>query len=157
MIKRILVVLTLALFSDPVIATKLPSGETEASLEARYLETADKLRCPTCVGVSVLESDAPFSVQLKDSVKRQVVEGKTSDQILEFFTDRYGAWVLREPPKKGFDLLAWLIPVSLMVLGPVLIWAMFWRRSIQYSGGRTAEEIEREFLELVNQQKEGGS
>ena len=96
-----------------------------------YKDIAYQLRCPTCTGLSVLESDAQFSLQIRDAVREQVLEGKSKQEILDFFTVRYGLWILREPPKEGFHLIAWLIPLAILLLGGALIWMFLWRKRIQ--------------------------
>ena len=93
-----------------------------------FKDVAGKLRCPTCKGLSVLDSDASFSVQIKDQVDEQIKEGKSEDEILKFFVERYGPWILREPPKSGFNLMAWATPIALLLAGPLLIWMFFIRR-----------------------------
>jgi cytochrome c-type biogenesis protein CcmH len=99
-----------------------------------FRDVASDLRCPTCTGLSVLDSDAPFSVQIKNEVKDQLAAGKEKTEILRFFTDRYGPWILREPPKEGLNLWAWIIPGSILLLGPILIWYFVWNYR-QGSGG----------------------
>jgi cytochrome c-type biogenesis protein CcmH/NrfF len=91
-----------------------------------FRDVAADLRCPTCTGISVLDSDAPFSVQIKNEVKDQLAAGKGKSEILRFFTDRYGPWILREPPKEGINLWAWIIPGGILLLGPFLIWYFVW-------------------------------
>ena len=109
----------------------------------RFRSIADELRCPTCTGLSVLGSDAKFSVQIKDQVKQQMKEGRSRDEILEFFVARYGPWILREPPKKGFGVWAWLIPICILIFGPILIWFFVWRRRIDIEtfGARSDNDI----------------
>jgi cytochrome c-type biogenesis protein CcmH len=103
----------------------------------RFKDVASELRCPTCVGLSVLESDAPFSKQIKDEVANQLKAGKSNDEILVWFTERYGPWILRVPPKTGVNILAWAIPLGALLIGPVLLWFFVWRRreSIEVSEG----------------------
>lgn len=43
--------------------------------------------------------------------------GKTEDQILNVFVSQYGQTVLAAPPKKGFNLTAWLIPFGGFLAG----------------------------------------
>ena len=111
--------------------------------DENFKDVAGELRCPTCTGLSVLDSDAKFSVQIKDQVKEQMGQGKSKDEILEFFVERYGPWILREPPKKGINLFAWIIPVAMLFLGPIAIWAFVWRNrmSIDTFGVRSDVEI----------------
>lgn len=101
------------------------------------------LRCPTCQGLSVWESDANFSNQIKDMIKTKINDGLTEEQIREFFTARFGPWILREPPTKGFNAVAWWLPLSLMFGGPIILWACVWRRQrlIPNHGTRSTDEL----------------
>jgi cytochrome c-type biogenesis protein CcmH len=132
-----------------------PVTDLTPEKQEEFRAIADQLRCPTCTGLSVLGSDAPFSVQIRDLVKQQVVEGKSEKEIMEFFVSRYGAWILREPPQEGFNLLAWIIPVGILLLGPVLIWFFVWRRRQVVStwGVRSNEVIVKEFFENLKLKK----
>ena len=112
-----------------------------------FHDVASSLRCPTCTGLSVLQSDARFSQQIKEIVWEQVNQGKTRDQILQYFTQRYGTWILREPPAKGFNMLAWALPLGLLLIGPLAVWFFVWRKRkvVTTMGVRPAEDIIREF------------
>ena len=136
--------------------SKVPALNSQQ--EIQYNDIAKGLRCPTCQGLSILESDAPFSNQIKDIVKEKVAQGMSAREIEAFFIDRYGAWILREPPKQGFNMLAWVIPVSLMLLGPLLLWLMIWRRQVPASNSiniRTDAEIIAEMESALKQLKRG--
>ncbi len=93
-----------------------------------YKVLADELRCPTCTGLSVLQSDAPFSVEIKNAIVEQVQAGKKEKEILNFFNERFGLWILRSPPKEGFHWLAWFLPLGLILFSIVFIWVGFWRK-----------------------------
>ena len=93
-----------------------------------YHDSAALLRCPTCTGLSVLESDAGFSLQIRSKVVELVSKGFDKQKILDFFTSRYGVWILRKPPFSGFHSLAWLLPVGFIFFGSFCIWFLFWRR-----------------------------
>ncbi len=128
--KRLVVSFFLGMISLSVEAQVQPKSIDDTSLNQDvFKDVAADLRCPTCTGISVLDSDAPFSVQIKNEVKQQLSEGKSKSQILEFFTDRYGPWILREPPKRGVHLWAWIVPLGFLFLGPLAVWYFFWRRS----------------------------
>ena len=123
-----------------------------------FKDVAGELRCPTCTGLSVLDSDAKFSVQIKDEVKEQMEKGRSKEEILEFFVERYGPWILREPPKEGFNIIAWIIPFAMLIIGPMAIWAMVWRKklTIDTFGVRSDSEIVEEMkhkLEAMNKER----
>lgn len=115
-----------------------------------YKEIAGQLRCPSCQGMSVLESDANFSVQIKDEVKRQLLQKKEKNEILRFFSERYGIWILRQPPMHGYHLIIWLLPVAFLLLGGgAIIW--FFGRS--KGGKRDPYESSHMTKEIVNHMK----
>lgn len=82
-----------------------------------YYRVAEDLRCPTCTGLSVLQSDAPFSEQIKTRLQELIDGGDTEAQIRAFFVERYGLWILRTPPKQGMHLTLWLIPLLFGLIG----------------------------------------
>ncbi|MGE0172332.1 MAG: cytochrome c-type biogenesis protein CcmH [Oligoflexales bacterium] len=108
-----------------------------------FRDIANELRCPTCQGLSVLDSDATFSVQIKEEVARQLDAGKTKAEVLQFFSERYGPWILRNPPKEGFNIVVWLLPLALLVCGPILVWYFVWRKTQNVSpdGVRSVSSI----------------
>lgn len=142
----------------------LANGEAQIAdpiLKEKYIESAKELRCPTCTGLSVLDSDAEFSVQIKQQVKEQVEAGKTGEQIRQYFVDRYGPWILREPPKHGFNAFAWIFPIGILALGPIVLWILIWRRrkTVDTYGVRTSDAILvefREHLARARQAENGG-
>lgn len=111
---RILASLVLAL----VLLAPLGGAWADEALEARVREIAEELRCPTCQAVSVNDSEAAFSVQIRDKVRRMVQEGQSAEQIKAYFVSRYGEWILRAPKKQGLGLVLWVLPgIALVGVG----------------------------------------
>ena len=129
--------LLLLLWTSIALAEGTPAEEDE------FRDVAGMLRCPTCTGISVLDSEASFSVQIKSQVREQIKAGKGRDEILQYFTARYGPWILREPPVEGVNALAWWLPLGLLTLGPIVIWLAVWRRRVELPnlGMRTTDVI----------------
>lgn len=111
-----------------------------------YLDVASDLRCPTCTGLSVLDSEAAFSIQIKNEVKEQLAAGKHKQDILNFFTERYGPWILRAPPTHGVHLLAWIVPIATLILGPLVLWMFVWMRK---KSGPDEEIISRSVEDII--------
>ena len=129
-------------FGSPLLAYDRYQGIQ--SQDHQLFERLSKdLRCPTCQGLSVWESDANFSNQIKDMIKTKINDGLTEQQIRQFFTVRFGPWILREPPTEGFNAVACWLPISLMFGGPVILWAFVWRRRrlIPSQGVRSADDL----------------
>ena len=112
-----------------------------------YFSSANQLKCPTCVGLSVLESETPFSLAIKKKIFELVREKKSETEIKDFFIDRYGSWVLRAPPKKGAHLIVWFLPsMFLFLIGSFGFFFLFYRRRKLYRD--KTEELFEEELEL---------
>lgn len=89
--------------------------------EARVQQIGKKLRCAVCQGVSIADSPASMARAQLDKVRELVTEGKTDQEIYDYFVERYGEWALMEPKKSGVTLGLWLAPVLVLVLGVLLI------------------------------------
>ncbi len=82
----------------------------------RVAEISAQLRCLVCQNQSIADSNAELAMDLKKQVVKQIAEGKTNQQIIDFMVDRYGDFVLYNPPFKMNTLLLWLGPILFLVL-----------------------------------------
>ncbi|HEX4620560.1 MAG TPA: cytochrome c-type biogenesis protein, partial [Myxococcaceae bacterium] len=98
----------------------------DPALEARVHRLGKQLRCAVCQGMSIADSPAQMARAQLDTVRKLVAEGKTDDEILDWFVQRYDEWVLLEPRRHGFALFVWLGP-ALAVMGG-LVFVMFFIR-----------------------------
>lgn len=105
-----------------LLTPTLAAAEEPLSPEA--LEIAGSLNCPICEGLSVRDSDSQLSRDMRAQIQRMLDEGQTRQEILDYFVDRYGMGVLRDPPKEGFVLTLWWGPVIGLAVG-VLVLATF--------------------------------
>lgn len=96
------------------------SSDTERQ---RYHSLIDELRCTVCQNQALASSDAPLAADLRESVYRQIRAGRSDGEIRQFMRDRYGDFVLYNPPMAGHTLLLWAGPPLLLVVG--LIAAVF--------------------------------
>jgi cytochrome c-type biogenesis protein CcmH len=99
----------------------------DATQEARAVRLASELQCPVCQGQSINASPAPMAQQMKDLIRSQVAEGYTDTQVRDYFVSRYGEWVLLNPKAAGFNLLVYVLPVLMLVVGVAFV-AMVVRR-----------------------------
>lgn len=103
--------LTLA-FAQPAPSSPPPD------FSPRVFEIARELRCPVCQGESAGESNAGIAVEMRRIIAEQLAQGKTEPEIRQFFVQRYGDWILYEPPARGITLWVWLSPlIGLGLLG----------------------------------------
>jgi cytochrome c-type biogenesis protein CcmH len=82
-----------------------------------------ELVCPTCK-TTLDQSDAPIARRMKAIIRARIASGSSADEIKAELVDQFGPAVLAEPPKHGFDLLAWLLPLVGIAVGAVGLGAL---------------------------------
>ena len=102
-----------------VAAVGLLSGSGRSPDRAYELE--QRLRCPVCKTVSIAESMSDTAVAMRATVEEQIEAGRSDEEIIAYFTDRYGEWVLMDPPAGGDTLPLWLIPVGVAAAAVALL------------------------------------
>ena len=90
------------------------------SPQARAIAT--KLQCPVCDGQPITESNATIARQMRARVQQLVDDGATEGEILDFFVDRYGPPVLREPRPEGIGLGVWVAPPFIALFGLIVVY-----------------------------------
>ncbi len=140
----------LFLFSAAAIAT-------EKSLDDRVNEIAYLLMCPVCQGQSVAESNSNLANDMRQIIRKQLEEGKTNQEVIDYFVSSYGDSILASPPKKGINWLLWVMPGVAVVLGAVGI-ALFLHKSkrsedeVEFIPAAPGEESENEYLKKVDEE-----
>ena len=122
----ITVIITLIILSGTLSVNLAEEGE---KFSARFRKLSDELRCPTCQGLSVKDSEAGFSNSIKDKIRELMKNGKSDEEIIAYFVKRYGEWILRSPTKQGFNLLLWILPGAGIVIGLFVVFLRAKRRT----------------------------
>ena len=91
------------------------------TIDDQVSEISNELLCPVCRGQTVAESNSDLANDFRDIIKTKLEEGQTREQILSYFTDRYGDSVLGSPPARGFRLIIWILPLAVIVIGFVFL------------------------------------
>jgi cytochrome c-type biogenesis protein CcmH len=111
--------LTFVHYSPPLLAQ-----EETPDISADEVNTvARHLWCPLCGGRLRLDScEMKACAQMKEVIAIKLAEGEDAQSIRSYFLDQYGPQVLGEPPRQGFNWLAWILPVAAVVGGGVFLW-----------------------------------
>lgn len=128
--------------SAAAAVTGLAPIELTAAQEERARRLESTMKCPVCRSQSVRSSDSFMAKDMQRKIRELVSEGASDDEILAYFTARYGEWILLAPPKRGFTWAAWLMPFAVVVAGGVgvVIAARRWRRRPRDESGTAPVE-----------------
>lgn len=69
------------------------------------------IKCPTCSGESVAESNAPASQEIRTDIAQRIQEGQSDDEIRAYYAGSYGQEILLTPSASGVNALVWVLPV----------------------------------------------
>jgi cytochrome c-type biogenesis protein CcmH len=107
-----------------VLALAAPAAASAACPSRADVE--DELVCPTCK-TTLDQSDAPVASRMKAYVADRVRACASKEQIKDELVAQFGRGVLAEPPRSGFDLLAWALPLGGILLAALAVGALAWR------------------------------
>ena len=111
-----------------VLHFSIISGQENPETEQRILRLSEKLRCLVCQNQSLADSPAELAVDLRRQVREQVKAGRSDEQIVDYMVQRYGDFVLYEPPFKASTILLWLGPFVLLAAAAAALVAIVRRR-----------------------------
>ena len=86
----------------------------------RNYDLYSKIMCPVCDGQTIGESQASIANDMKNIVDAYISDGKTDDEILKYFEDRYGTEILSAPPNNGTNTIVWVTPFILISLSFII-------------------------------------
>ena len=102
-------------------AKPAPDRPTLADLEGEVM-------CPVC-NTTLDQSSSPAARQIEAFIRARIAAGDSKSEIKDKLVAEYGPQILAAPPKKGFDLLAWLLPIVGLLGGALVLALLAWRWS----------------------------
>jgi cytochrome c-type biogenesis protein CcmH len=126
---------------------KNPIEFANVEQEERFSNLINELRCVVCQNQSVADSNAELAQDVRDLVRNKILEGETDLQITDFLVDRYGDFVLYNPPLKPKTYVLWLGPLVLVLLAFIVF--IYIIRSHAQSTPSTLTEKERNIIKQV--------
>ena len=116
-----------------ILAVAAPALASEAHPTLAELE--NELYCPTCHEPLALSS-SPIADRMRAFIRERIRAGDTKREIEAKLVDEFGPAVLAAPPKRGFNLLAWLLPL----VGAAVAAAVVFRLALRWRRGRDEPE-----------------
>lgn len=119
-----------------VQATEPSEVLSDPALEARAREVGKDLRCVVCQNQAIDDSNAELAGDMRVLVRDRILAGDSNDEVIAYMVDRYGDYVLLDPPFKASTYVLWVGPPVIGALG--LLWVVsFYRR--RTAPGETAQ------------------
>lgn len=129
-------------------------------LEARMLAVAAELRCLVCQNQTIADSTAALAVDLKRQISEQISAGKTDDEIKDYMLERYGEFVLYDPPFNAKNAALWSLPFLLMLIAFGVAWRTYKanQKAGEVKGGGSAPRAlsSKRLKELESQYRNSG-
>jgi cytochrome c-type biogenesis protein CcmH len=100
-------------------------------LEERVMKLSKELRCLVCQNETLADSRADLAVDLRGQIREQMQAGKTDKEIIEYLTQRYGKFILYNPPIDPTTYLLWFGPFVLLLAGLAVLFRYLKRRREQ--------------------------
>ncbi len=112
------------------------SGMIPTANALQWQDVAGELMSPACPGRTLINCTSGQSEQLRELIRQKVAQGESKSSIMQYFVDMHGEEILAAPPKKGFALAAWLLPLFVVLNGAGLIMVL----TIRWSRNRARAE-----------------
>lgn len=100
----------------------------QPSTAARIAHLESIIKCPSCIDLSIAQSDAPISVGLRSEVANWVHDGLSDTQVEQLVVARFGEQALLVPSGSGVDVLLWALPVAVFFVAGLLVGSYLWKR-----------------------------
>jgi cytochrome c-type biogenesis protein CcmH len=119
---KVLLILMLFTLSHSIYAIdKKPTEFDNPEQEQRYQVLINELRCVVCQNQSVGDSNAELAQDIRELVHKKISAGESNQQITDFMVERYGEFVLYNPPLNTKNYVLWYGPLVLLLLAFLML------------------------------------
>jgi cytochrome c-type biogenesis protein CcmH len=128
-VSRWIAIVALALVTTAALAIDTEAAFPDAARQARYERWIHELRCVQCQNAAISDSPVGLASDLRRQVREMIAAGQTDEQIKAFMTERYGDFVLYDPPLTARTYFLWAAPALFLFAGLGLAARVIVRRS----------------------------
>jgi cytochrome c-type biogenesis protein CcmH len=130
--------------SAPLHASTLADYQfDDPAKKADFRAVIEQMRCLVCQNESLAASNAELAVDLRNEIYGMMKAGKGKDDIIRFMVDRYGDFVLYNPPIKPSTYPIWFGPLILFLIGALLLLRTLMRKKKSQETTLSEEEQQR--------------
>lgn len=110
-----------------LVALVLAAPAAASERHPTLAELEGQLMCPICEGETLAQSDTAAAQQIKAEIRARIAAGDTRSEIKRALVAEWGKRILAAPPRQGFDLLAWALPLVGVLGGAAVLGLLAWR------------------------------
>ncbi len=152
----VVIMTLLPVWLSPVHAAGLEAFDFSGNVdEQRFQSLIVELRCLVCQNQSLADSDAELAHDLRREVYELMDEGKSDQEIADFLVERYGDFVLYNPPVKPGTWILWYGPFALLAVG-LLVLANTVRKRKRQPEPAFSEQEQQRLKKLLNDDNDDG-
>ena len=120
-VKKITLFLMIVGFSMSVKAIDNGPVFEDPVMQSKYEQLISEIRCLVCQNQSIKDSNVFLAVDLRSEIRRLLENGRSESDIKKFLVDRYGDFVLYQPPLNEKTFLIWFSPLLLLLAGGIIV------------------------------------
>ena len=96
--------------------------------EEIFQSLLNEIRCPKCQSSNLAGSNSPIANDIKREVYRLVRSGQTEEEVKTYLVQRYGNFIVYDPPFSNDTVVLWFGPLIIFLLTLSVILIMLWKR-----------------------------
>ena len=120
------------------VALALAAPALASETRPTLADLEDEVICPVCAPQTLDQSNSAIARNMKRFIAARIAAGDTKSEIKRKLVAQFGPAILAEPSKKGFNLLAWVLPFAGVGIGAVVVGLLAWRWSRSREPGAVA-------------------
>lgn len=118
----------LLMVAVPLASAQAQALATESPIDRDMRAIAMDLRCPVCQGENLYDSQSGLAAEMRDIIREQLRQGRSRQEIIDYFVARYGNYVRLAPGTSGPQLAIWLWPLAAGLIATILLFLALRRR-----------------------------
>ena len=123
---------------------------------------AKRLYCPVCESTPLDVCGTQACIDWRDEIRLKLAEGWSEEEIFQYFVDQHGAQVLPEPPAEGFNLLVYILPPVILLVGALILVRSLrgWRQPVKVERSSLSKDEQDSYMKRIEeelQRRQGGA
>lgn len=151
--KRFQVIVSVLFILTMLHASFTVRAQEEQPTDDEVNAIAKQLYCPVCENTPLDVCGTQACIDWRAEIRLKLSAGWSEDQIIQYFVEQHGAQVLPEPPAEGFNLLVYILPLAIFLVGVlVLVQGLrTWRRPVEKES-TTAHEVDDAYMRRMEEE-----